>query len=236
MALSISQIDTFSTAVVAGIENARGSVPTNYKRIARDISAQNTARYMQVPLSSTVPLLSKIKGGSMPQTEFSFGMSMAQNEEWGRQFTVKRIDLEDMAVGVYADQIEKIGSSIEQTIEAIVFSSFAAGITLFCNDGTPFLGTTHPVGSTTQSNYDSTGGGELWVLADLRNELNKPVQYGFLNQPTVIPPDKHKASTHHDFVIEAYMRGLFKYNDWASVYGSKNTLNIANIRAAMFNM
>jgi phage major head subunit gpT-like protein len=233
---SLSELREFSTAVVATIDKGRTLAPVKYKEIARDISRLGTAPLLEIPNVGEIPLLDRIVNGVAPESRLEMGTTIIGSDEYGRKLRVKRIDVRDNRIGLYADGLTKMGKAMEATVDGICMSGIAAGITVTGKDGVTFFNASHPVGDTVQSNRASGGAAEFWCLADLRDPSSRLIDYGWIEEPIIIPPDQHKESSHHVWVVEAYFRARFTYGDWRAAYGSLNALTDVNVKAAREQM
>ena len=88
-----------------------------------------------------------------------------RNKRWESTFEVDRDNVADDKYGIYRPIISELGREARMHPDGLVFQLLAAGLTTTCYDGQNFFATTHPVGSTTDSNY--TAGAEAsWFLLD----------------------------------------------------------------------
>lgn len=138
-------------------------------------------------------------------------------------------DIEDDQYQVYNKAFENAGAAVKIWPDDLVYGEAAAnGASTLCYDGQFFFDTDHPVGSSTTSNYDNSGGtiSTLWFLIDgtkpmlpfifqLR-QAPKVVQRMQQEDPTVFDEDEYK------FGIKA--RGNAGYGFWQLAYGSINNM------------
>jgi phage major head subunit gpT-like protein len=145
---------------------------------------------------------------------------------------VSRDDIEDDQYGVYTPMMENLGYAARVHPTEILFDLIAAGHSTLCYDGQYFFDTDHPVGAGTVSNYDATGAGAMWILADLRRPL-KP----FILQMRT--PHKFtsfaKDSDEHVFMTRKFIYGSdarlnVGFGLWQQAYASLNTLNSTNFQ------
>lgn len=161
-----------------------------------------------------------------------------RNKKYEATVEVPVDDIEDDQYGVYTPLFSDMGMSAAAWPDDIVFALLAAGASTLCYDGQNFFDTDHPVGSSTASNYDATGGGNLWILMDTRRPL-KPVFF----QRRMVPQltMRTKVDDPHVFDNDAYLfgikaRGNAGFGFWQQAYGSLNTLNATNFDAAVASM
>lgn len=155
------------------------------------------------------------------------------NKEWESTVAVPRKTFEDDTYGVFSTIMEEMGYSAGMLPDEGVFAALAAGASSLCYDGQYFFDTDHPVGSTQYSNYDATGGGNLWALLDTKRplkpliyQLRKPISFQSFTSPT----DEH-VFKRGEFLYGYDGRAAFGYGMPQLAYGSLNTLNSTNVEA-----
>ena len=160
------------------------------------------------------------------------------NKDFEATVSVPRNSIQDDQHGVFTPLMEELGFSAKSHPDEQIFGHLAAGATALCYDGLPFFSATHPVGAGVQSNYDTTGGGDLWVLMDTRRPIKpliwqKRQEYNFVtfNKPT----------DEHVFMRKEYLYGVDGrmapgFGPWQFAYGSLNTLNATNVQAYIQTM
>jgi phage major head subunit gpT-like protein len=160
------------------------------------------------------------------------------NKDFEATVAVPRNSIEDDQYGVFTPLMEEMGYAAKSHPDERVFAALAAGATDLCYDGQPFFDANHPVGASTQSNYDSTAVTNLWVLMDTRRpikpliwQMRKNYQFATFNRPT----------DEHVFMRKEYLYGVdgrmaAGYGPWQFAYGSLNTLNSTNVEAYIATM
>lgn len=156
------------------------------------------------------------------------------NKEYEATIGVNRSRIEDDQHGVYSPLMEEMGRAAAEHPDELVFALLAAGHSTLCYDGQYFLDTDHPVGSSTASNYDATGGGNLWALLDTNRPL-KPLI--FQQRKKAELQTMNEAKDEGVFMRNEYRYGVHARDNvgfgfWQMAYGSLNTLNSTNVKAA----
>lgn len=153
-----------------------------------------------------------------------------KNKDYEVTFGVRRPEIEDDQYGVYSTIMEEMGYSAKMHPDTLVFGLLALGASTLGYDGQFFFDTDHPVGATTGSNYDSAGGGSLWVLMDNSRPL-KPLVYqkrkDYMFQQFNRPEDEHVFKT-NEFLYGVDARCNVGFGLWQMAYGSLNTLDATN--------
>lgn len=157
------------------------------------------------------------------------------NRDFESTVEVKRNDIEDDTFGVYAPLMEELGYAAGMHPDSLIFALLAAGATGLCYDGQAFFDASHPVGSSTVSNYDASGGGNLWALMDTKHPM-KPLIFQKRRKYTFT--SMQNAKDQSVWTRAAYQygvdgRGNAGYGLWQMAYGSLNTLNSTNVDTYM---
>lgn len=161
---------------------------------------------------------------------FSYSIT---NKQFESTVAVPANKIKDDQYQVYTPLMEELGYSAKMHPDELVFALAATGASSLCYDGQFFFDTDHPVGSTTKANYDSVGGGNLWMLLDTRRPLKpfifqKREDYNF----TVF----NDRTDEHVFKRNEYLYGVdgrvnAGFGLWQLAYGSLNTLDATNVQA-----
>ncbi|NBN76806.1 hypothetical protein GWI72_00825 [Microvirga tunisiensis] len=151
---------------------------------------------------------------------------------------VRREDIEDDSLGLYAPRFEMMGQSAASHPDEILFELINKAFVSACYDGQNFFDTDHPVGpegaQVSVSNMQA-GAGETWILADFSRPLKPWVfqrrrDYNFARKEDANTSD-------HVFMRDEYLYGVDArvaagYGFWQMAFGSKAELTSANLRAA----
>ncbi|PWE52149.1 hypothetical protein DEM27_32640 [Metarhizobium album] len=161
-----------------------------------------------------------------------------KNRKFEGTIGVPRDDIEDDKLGLYAPRFEMLGNSAAQHPDEILFELINAATTTNCYDGQFFFDTDHPVGkdgvTTSVSNYGG-GSGEMWILADMSRPLKpfifqKRRDYSFTTKEDAKTSDLVFMRDEYVYGVDA--RVSAGYGFWQMAFGSKDTLNAANLKAA----
>ncbi|MFN3440952.1 MAG: Mu-like prophage major head subunit gpT family protein [Rhizobium rosettiformans] len=161
-----------------------------------------------------------------------------KNRKFEATIGVKRDDIDDDRLGIYAPRIEMLGQSAAQHPDEIVFELINSAASTGCYDGQNFFDVDHPVGKpgavTSVSNF-AAGSGELWFLADFSRPLKpfifqKRRDYAFANK-------EDANSSDHVFMKDEFLYGVDArvaagFGFWQMAFGSTDTLDAANLREA----
>jgi phage major head subunit gpT-like protein len=156
-----------------------------------------------------------------------------KNEDFESTVGVSRNKIDDDQYGVFSTLFEEMGYAAKVHPDEIIFALLLLGESELCYDGQPFFDANHPVKGGVASNYDSSGGGNLWCLMDTKRPLKpmifqKRQDYKF--QAFTKMSDEHVFKT-KEFVYGVDARVNAGFGLWQLAYGSKNTLNQTNFDA-----
>lgn len=160
------------------------------------------------------------------------------NKKFESSVAVPRDAIDDDQYGIYSPLFREMGYAARVHPDELIFAMAAAGASTVCYDGKNFFDTTHPVAGSTVSNYDSTGGGALWMLLDTRRPLKpfifqKRREYA-LTQMTDVKDEGVFMRDEYRYGVDARVNAGFGF--WQQAFGSLNTLNTTNFDAAMAAM
>lgn len=168
----------------------------------------------------------------------SHGYSI-QNREFELTVGVKRTDMEDDRIGIYAPRFQLLGQAAGEHPDDLVFSELLPGAwNTKCYDGQFFFDSDHPVGmpgrETTVSNVQA-GTGEAWMLLDLSLPLKpfifqKRRDYAFVSKED--PKTSDAVFMKGEYVYGSDGRVGAGYGFWQMAYGSKAELTADSLRAA----
>jgi phage major head subunit gpT-like protein len=125
------------------------TTPAQWEKIAMRVpssSSQNDYSWL-----SNFPRMRKWVGDKVVKALEGFKYTVV-NDDWEATVEVKRNDIEDDNLGVYAPQAQNAGYSAKTLPDEIVFELPDKGFESTCYDGQYFFDTDHPVGKTSVSN------------------------------------------------------------------------------------
>lgn len=180
-----------------------------------------------------VPRMREWIGDRVVQNISQHGYSIT-NKSFEVTIGVKRDDIEDDNLGVYAPLFKELGISASEWPDDLVFSLLAAGETTNGYDQVPFFSASHPEGSGVVSNFAS-GGGTGWYLLDTSRSL-RPLIFQQRKAPRLVS----RTNETDDNVFEraeyqygADSRGNAGYGFWQMAFKSELTLDKTNFDAAV---
>lgn len=173
------------------------------------------------------------------------------NKDFEATVGVKRTDIEDDNVGIYAPMMAHMGQRAAQFPDKLVFDLLKAGNSTLCYDGQFFFDTDHPVypnvdgtgTAATVSNMDvpATNPGPAWYLLDARSVL-KPIIFQNRKSPVftqMTKVDDEAVFTSNLYRYGADMRCNVGFGFWQQAYMSRQPLTPDNFNkayAAMLSM
>ena len=164
------------------------------------------------------------------------------NKDFESTVAVPAPKIEDDTFGVFGPLMSEMGYAAKTHPDEIIFELLAAGASELCYDGQFFFDTDHPIVTDgvadTASNYDSTGGGNLWIVMDTSRPLKpmiwqKRKDYNF--QTFRSSRDEH-VFMRNEYLYGVDGRSAAAFGLWQLAYGSLNTLNSTNFDAAVTAM
>jgi len=212
---------------------------TQWEKVATEIPSETEGNLY--PFLSIWPSFRKWVGDRVIK-RLSVSGYYLKNDDYESTLGVPVNAVKDDTYGIFRPMFAMQGDAAARLPDELVFGALAAGASSLCYDGQNFFDTDHPVVvdgvETTASNYDSTGGNNLWVIMDTRRPmkpllLQKREAVSFIN--------KNAADDDNVFMRKEYLfggQGRFAagYGFWQMAYGSLNTLNSTNVKAAIAAM
>jgi phage major head subunit gpT-like protein len=234
MIINTAGLASLRKSFSAAFQNAFATAPSQWAKVATLI-VSNTESNLYAFLGQ-FPKLREWLGDRQVKNLAASNYTLT-NKAFEATVAVNRTTIEDDTYGVYAPIMQEMGYSAGLHPDEGVFAALAAGASSLCYDGQYFFDTDHPVvvsgASTTASNYDSTGGGNLWVLMDTKRPL-KPLIYQKRKEyvfKAFQSENDENVFMRNEFLYGVDGRGAFGYGLWQLAYGSLNTLNATNVQA-----
>lgn len=165
-----------------------------------------------------------------------------KNRDFEATISVKRNDLADDNLGLYAPLFQTLGNRTANFPNKMVFQCVHDGRTSLCFDGQPFFDTDHPVTNSdgvtaTRSNWGG-GGGTVWYLLVTGMPL-KPFLYQERQAFQFVAldkPDDDAAFKRKEFLYGVDGRANAGYGFWQLAYASGQDLTADNVLAAIASM
>jgi phage major head subunit gpT-like protein len=160
------------------------------------------------------------------------------NKTFESTYGVKRPDIEDDNLGVYAPAFRMLGEAAAETPDRLVWDLLPAGFSTVTWDGQYFFDTDHPVldkdGKVTSVSNFGGGSGAAWYLVCTR-KVRKPFIYQ--KRTEIEFARKDKPEDEHVFMADEYLYGVrlrsaAAYGFWQMAYASKQELTPENFNAA----
>lgn len=226
----------FSTAFAGGF----GATSSHYQRVAQVVPS--TTRANEYGWMGQIPRVREWIGDRVVQN-ISTSAYTIRNRNFELTVGVKRDDIEDDNIGIYATMFAEIGRAAGAFPDELLWPLVAAGFATACYDGQYFFDTDHPVldaNGVAQSQSNTGGGaGTAWYLFDT-NRMMKP----FIFQErramgSLVRKDQQNDDNVFDkgeFVYGVEGRFNVGYGFWQLAYGSKQTLDAAAYAAARQNI
>lgn len=163
------------------------------------------------------------------------------NKPFESSVAVKRDDIEDDQIGVYAPMFTEMGRATAAFPSELCFPLLKDGFNQACYDGQNFFDAEHRV----YENADGTGGhavasnmqdgaSEPWYLLDVRRSL-KPLLYQERRKPrftAMTKQDDEAVFMRAEYRYGVDLRANGGYGFWQVAYGSKAELNAENLTSA----
>lgn len=156
------------------------------------------------------------------------------NKHYESTVGVNADDIADDQYGAYEPMFSMEGFSAANHPNELIFELLLAGHSTLCFDGQYFLDTDHSVAGASVSNYDATGGGNMWALLDTRWPikpliLQKRKDY---NMVAINKPTDENVFMRNEFLYGIDARLAAGFGFWQMAYGSLNTLSATNFNSA----
>ena len=159
--------------------------------------------------------------------------------------SVKRTDIEDDSIGVYAPLFQEMGRASQVFPDELVFGLLKTGGSTLCYDGQFFFDTDHPVfpnvdgtGTAALVSNVAAGAGDPWYLLDTGRAV-KPLIYQEREAPVFT--SLTNADDEYVFTKDVYRYGVrarsnVGFGFWQMAYKSSAVLDQTHFNAAMVAM
>jgi len=165
------------------------------------------------------------------------------NDDFEETFGIKRDALADRSrIQGISDYITKLGESAASHKDELIWDFLNnQGTTAICYDGTPLIGTSHPLKKGgTFSNLDAGGAGPRWYLMDNRTsnrailfQTREDYMMEVLNADT---PNNERGFMRREHLVGAFARVAVAPAMPHRIYQSNQTLDSASFTDARANM
>lgn len=240
MILNATNIKNLFIGYNAAFQRGFEGAPADWNKIATEVpstTAENHYAWL-----GQMPKLRKWVGERQIKQMASHDYRI-KNEKFESTVGVGRDPIEDDTHGVYTPLMEEMGYGAKTHPDELVFDLLKKGDSEICYDGQYFFDTDHPVGRegegdvTSVSNHGG-GAGTAWYLLDTRRAI-KPLL--FQKRRNYDFRALNKLDDDHVFRTDEFLFGVdarvnVGFGFWQMAYMSKQTLNGANLNAAIAAM
>lgn len=226
---------SFSAAFMGGLSAA----PADWDKVAMEIassSAKNEYGWL-----GEIPEIRKWLGERQVNNLRTYDYSLV-NEDYENTIAVRRNDVEDDNLGLYAKRFEMMGRRVTSFPDTLIFPLLKAGFTGLCYDGQYFFDTDHPVldAAGVAQSVSNTGGGSgtPWALLATGEPL-KPLIYQKRRAFEMVAmdrPDDEQVFARKEFRYGVDGRATAGFGMWQCAYGSMQTLDAASYGTAFANI
>lgn len=214
-----------------------GAVQPTYTRIATVVPS--TTRVTDYGWLGSFPMLREWVGDRVVHA-LKAGQYSIANKEFEATVEVKRADVDDDNLGVYAPLFQQLGQNAALHPEMLIYALLKLGFNTKCFDGQYFFDSDHEVAGASVGNTGG-GSGTPWFLL-CTSQVIKPLLFQSRKPPQLVAQDQ--PTDEQVFMRNSYRygvdyRGNVGYGLWQLAYGSKQTLDAASYaaaRAAMMSM
>lgn len=236
MLINAANLDTLRVGFKTSFQGGLSQAESMWDRVATLVPA--TQKEQKYGWLGKLPRVRKWIGPravqNLSQSDYSI-----KEFPWELTLGVDRDDIETDNLGIYTPLFQEMGASTKALPDQLVFELLAAGFSTNCYDGQYFFDNDHPVidadGSTINSvSNTGGGGGSPWFLLCTRMPL-KPLIYQRRKDFEFVAMDRptdDNVFNNKEFVYGADARANVGFGFWQQAYGSKQTLDATQYKAA----
>lgn len=164
-----------------------------------------------------------------------------KNKSYEGTIRVKATDIKDDQYGQYGMRFQHMGNATALHPDELTFKLLKDGFNQVCFDGQYFFDTDHPVGkpgSQVSVSNSMGGAGRPWVILDSKQML-KPVIYQereVFNMVSRTDPESDNVFNRQEYEYGVDGRCNVGFGLWQLAVGSKQTLDLTNVKAAITQM
>ncbi len=180
-----------------------------------------------------IPLVREWIGDRMLEDLRAYQYTLT-NQDWEDTIEVLRNSLEDDKLGIYAPKIRMLVQRMMQHKDKLCGALLTGGFAAECYDGQFFFDTDHEINGASVSN-DGSGSSTNWFVLVTTQPI-KPLIMQVRKEPEFVAMDK--PDDENAFMRKKYRYGCdgrytAGYGLWQMSYGSKDTLDGANLQTAI---
>jgi phage major head subunit gpT-like protein len=230
-------LKTLGVGFKASYQGGLDVAPTDHEMIAMEVPS--TTKSNEYGWLGKFPSVREWLGDRVVQNMAGSSYTIT-NKDFELTIGVDRNDIEDDELGIYGPMFSEMGSSTGSKSCQLVYDLLKAGFATACYDGQFFFDTDHPVlneaGVVTSVANTDGGAGTPWFLADLSPQrklkpliLQKRKDFEFVSKDAITDDNVFMRK---EFLYGADARMNVGYGFWQMIWGSKQTLNAANLATA----
>lgn len=237
MIITKANLATLFVAFKAAFAGGLGSAPSQYQRIATVVpSSTGSEEYGWL---GSFPKMREWLGDRVVNAMRQHGYSI-KNKSFELTVGVPRPAIEDDQYGIYTPMMQEMGLAAGENPDELVFGLLKNGPATLCYDGQNFFDTDHPVLDASgkpqsQSNWDNnSGSGTPWYLLNTKRAL-KPIIFQDRKRPQFVAktnPTDDNVFDRDEYIYGVDSRCNVGFGFWQMAYGSRKTLDEANLIAA----
>jgi phage major head subunit gpT-like protein len=235
MIINQANIEFLNTAYRGNFQRGLGSVTPMWSRFATEVPS-STAKNIYAWLGQ-FPKLREWVGDRVIESLREDGYEIA-NKSFESTVGVPRVAIEDDQWNIYGPLMENMGSSAAYFPDEELFTLLKEGFAAPCFDGQNFFDTDHPVGKPGfEASVSNSGGGAGagWFLLDISKGL-KPLIWQLRKKAEFVtkvnPQTSDNVFMRNEYAYGVDLRSGKGFGFWQLAYGSKQTLDATNLKAA----
>ncbi|TVR08009.1 MAG: hypothetical protein EA385_11110, partial [Salinarimonadaceae bacterium] len=235
MLVNSASLRTLGIAFNAAFSQGLGMHASQYAAIATTVTS--TTSQNEYGWLGQMPSMRKWLGDRVVNRAAAHRYAIV-NDDFELTVAVKRNDILDDNIGIYTPLFNEMGRSTAAHPDEEVFGLLKRGFETECYDGQAFFDTDHPVlnsdGVEEMVSNSGGGNGTPWFLLDDTRAL-KPLIFQDRQKPQFVAMDNltdENVFNKKEFVYGVDSRDAVGFGFWQMGYGSKQTLNAANYKAA----
>jgi phage major head subunit gpT-like protein len=239
MLISHESLQALQTAFKATFSEAFGKKVALYPKIATVV--QSSTKSNTYSILGQMPKFRQWVGERIHKNVILRGY-VIENPRYEVTVDVPADDIRDDQAGAYMPLMAGLGDAAKSHPDELVFAALKNGHAQECYDGQAFFDTDHPVvvngAPTTTSNYDATGGGDMWILLDTTKVI-KPIivqerePYSF---QSFVNFNDSNVFEKNEFTYGSTGRTGVGFGMWQMAYASLNDLDKTTFEAARASM
>ncbi|MDD7908555.1 Mu-like prophage major head subunit gpT family protein [Pseudovibrio exalbescens] len=241
MEVTGSTLATLGVGFSAAFQSGLAEAPMDWKKVATEVPS--TTSEQEYGWLKDWPAMREWVGDRLIK-ELSGDSYKIKNKAYESTVAVKKPDIEDDKVGMYAARFKAQGKAAGQWQNNLVWAALKLGLSEKCYDGQNFFDTDHPVGSKENGNLRTLsnlqdGSKAPWFLLDVSQAI-MPIIFQLRKKPEMVAQTDPNNSDHvfkrNEFLYGVDARGNVGFSFWQLAYCSKQDLTAENYSLARQSM